>query len=129
MFDMYLGVRLPVKLRVISELSAALAFTLGLAACDRPGPTTDIDQVPPQALQQSTSALVEPHRYSSLSNLAGAIRKAGYPCEVVKSYKQVEQNDKGSAVYRIDCLEYSFLLTIINGQSRLKRLPANAIRE
>ena len=106
-----------------------LAITLMLVACDRPGPTTNIDQVPPQALQESASALVEPHRYSRLSDLAGAIRRAGLPCEVVRTYKQIEQNDNGSAVYKIDCLEYSYRLTINNGQSRIERFTANVIRK
>lgn len=117
------------KLRAISELSAALALILMLAGCDRPGPTTDIDPVPPQAAQRNAADLVEPHRYLRLSDLAGAIRKSGHPCEVVRTYKQIEQNDDGSAVYKIDCLEYSFRLTIINGQSRIERLAAKVIRE
>ena len=76
-----------------------MALILMLAACDKPGSTTDIDQVPPQAIQESASALVEPHRYSSLGDLAGAIRKAGQPCEVVRSYKQIEPSEQGNAVY------------------------------
>lgn len=106
-----------------------LAFILVLAACDRQEPTTDIDEVPPQAIQESASALVEPHRYSRLSDLAGAIRKAGLPCEVVRTYKKSEPSDDGSAVYEIDCLEYSYRLTITNGQSRIERSAANVSRE
>ena len=117
------------NLRAISELSAALALILILAACDRPGQTTDSDQAPPQAMQESANAVVEPHRYMRLSDLAGAIRKAGHPCEVVRAYKLIEQNDKGSEVYKVDCLEYSFRLTIINGQSRIEPLTDNGIRE
>jgi len=126
-----------VKLRAISKLSAAQALILMLAACDRPGPTTDIAPVPPQAVQRSgtaggaeeTPSLVEPHRYLRLSDLAGAMRNAGHACEAVRTYNQIEQNDKGSAVYKIDCLEYSYRLTINNGQSRIERLTANVIRE
>lgn len=117
------------KHRTISELSAALALILMSAGCDSSGPANDIDQVPPQAVQRSASGLVEPHRYLRLSDLADAIRKAGHPCEVVKTYKLIEQTDKGGAVYKIDCLEYSFRLTLINGQSRIERLNARDIRE
>ena len=117
------------KLRATSEQSVALALTLMLVACDRPGSTTDVDQVPPQAMQESASALVEPHRYSRLSDLAGAIRKAGLPCEVVKTYEQIKQNDNGSAVYKIDCLEYAYRLTIANGESRIERWTANVVRQ
>ncbi len=101
------------------------------------GPTTDIDPVPPQAVQRSgtaggaekTPSLVEPHRYLQLSELAGAIRNAGHGCEAVRTCNQIERNDKGSAVYKIDCLEYSYRLTIKNGQSRIERLTANVIRK
>ena len=117
------------KFRAITELSAALALILMSAGCDSSAPTNDIDQVPPQAVQRSASGLVEPHRYLRLSDLADAIRKAGHPCEVVKSYKKIAEIDKGSSIYKIDCLEYSFRLTLINGQSRIERLTANDIRE
>ncbi len=78
------------RIRAISELGAALALILILAACDKPGPTTD-NQMPPQAMQESANTVVEPHRYIRLSDLAGAIRKAGHPCEVVRSYKLIKQ--------------------------------------
>ena len=116
------------KLRQITEPSAALAFIL-LTACDSPGSTNDRDQVPPDAVQRSATGLVEPHRYLRLSDLADAIRKAGHPCEVVKSYKKIQEIDKGSSIYKIDCLEYSFRLTLINGQSRIERMTAPDIRE
>jgi hypothetical protein len=99
-----------------------------LAACDKPGSTTDIDQVPPQAVQPSDTALVRPERYLRLGDLAGAIRKAGHACEVVRAYKLIERKDKGGDVYKIDCLEYSYRLTISNGQSHIERLPANVTR-
>ena len=57
------------------------------------------------------------------------MRNAGHACEAVRTYNQIEQNDKGSAVYKIDCLAYSYRLTINNGQSRIERLTANVIRE
>ena len=113
-------VRLPVKLSVISELSAALALILVLAGCDRPGPT-------PRALQPDATELVEPYRYVRLSDLAGAIRASGHGCELVRTYKLIEEKDDGSAVYKIDCLEYSFRLTLINGQSRIERWTAKVV--
>ena len=56
-----------------------------------------------------------------LSDLAGAIRASGHGCEAIRTYKLIEQKDEVSSVYKIDCLEYSFRLTIINGQSRIER--------
>lgn len=113
------------KLFALGKLNAALVLISMVAACDRPGPRSDVDQVPPQALLEGATTIVEPHRYRNLSNLAGAIRKAGHPCEGVKSYKPIGQSDQGKAVYQIDCMEYSFLLTITNGQSRIEPLTAD----
>lgn len=110
------------KIRAISDLGATLVAILILAACGRPGPTTDGNQMPPQAMQESSNIVVEPHRYIRLGDLAGAIRKAGHPCEGVRAYKLIKQYDEASAVYKVDCLEYSFLITFINGQSRIEPL-------
>lgn len=117
------------KFHPISELSPALALILMLAGCNRPGQTTDIDPMSPQAVQPNATHLVAPQRYLRLSDLAGAIRKSGHPCEVVRTYKLIEEREDGSAVYKIECLEYSFRLTIINGQSRIERFTADNIRE
>ncbi len=116
------------KLCAITKLSAAQGLILVLAACDRSGSTNNIDPVPSNALQPGDAHLVDPHRYLRPSELASAIRRSGHACEVVRAYKQIEQNGKGSAVYKIDCLEYSYRLTINNGQSRIERLTANVVR-
>ncbi len=65
--------------------------------------------------------MIEPQRYFRLTDLAAAIRKAGHPCEVVRSYKKIAQSVEGGSVYKVDCLEYSFRLTMLNGQSQLER--------
>ena len=56
-----------------------------------------------------------------LSDLAGAIRASGHGCGAITTYKLMEQTDNASAVYKIECLEYAYRLTIINGQSRVER--------
>ncbi len=109
------------KLRTIGEPGAALALVLILTGCGRPEPSSNVDPVPPQAVQRTVTALVDPHRYLRLTDLAAAIRKQGQPCEVVKTYKKIAQSDQGGSVYKVDCLEYSFRLTMLNGQSRLER--------
>lgn len=114
-------VRLPVKLGVINGLSVALALIPVLAGCDRPGPTANVGRESAQAMQPDAANLVEPHRYMRLSDLADAIRAAGHGCEAIRTYKLIERKDDGSAVYKIDCLEYSFRLTLIDGQSRVER--------
>lgn len=115
---------MPAELRLISKLKAALALMLMSAGCDRSGRTQDTDRVPSEAVQRSDTALVDPRRYLRLSDLAAAIRKSGHPCEVVRSYQQIQLNDQGSAAYKIDCLEYSFRLTMVNGQSRIERFTS-----
>lgn len=109
------------KLCNIKELSAALALCFVCASCDRPTPALDVDPVAPQTLQPNDNEFLEPHRYLRLSDLAGAIRNSGHGCEAVRTYKLIEQKDEGNSVYKIDCLEYSFRLTISNGQGKIER--------
>ena len=103
------------------QSAAAFALIPILAACDGRAPTGHADAVPSQAVQRPADTLLDPQRYFRLTDLAGAIRKAGHPCEVVKSYKKIAQSVKGGSVYKVDCLEYSFRLTMLNGQSQLER--------
>ena len=115
----------------ISIVTAALTPILFLAACDRARSTSNIDQVPTGAVLQSATAaeaMVEPQRYLRRSDLASAIRNAGHSCEVVTTYKQIEQKVKERTAYRIDCLEYSYRLTIKNGKSRIQRYTADVGR-
>lgn len=105
----------------IKKLSAALTLCFVCASCDRPSPALDGDPVAPQTLQPNANELVEPHRYVRLGDLAGAIRTSGHGCEAVRTYKLIEQKDEENSVYKIDCLEYSFRLTISNGQGKIER--------
>lgn len=104
-------------LRAIGRSAALVLF---LAGCDAPRSPAEVDPVPRDAVQRRETGLVDPQRYLRLTDLAAAIRNAGHPCEVVKSYKQIAQSEPDGAVYKIDCLEYSFRLTILDGQSRLE---------
>ena len=123
------------KLRAISRLGAGLALIVMLVGCDRQTPVTDDDLVGPNSAQSGaagrrdgTPALVEPHRYMRLSDLARALRDAGHSCEAVRTYELIEQSD-GMAVYRIDCLEYSFRLTIQDGKSSAERMATSVGRQ
>ena len=106
---------------VINGLSVALALIPMLAGCDGSGPAADVDRESAQAMQPDSANLVEPHRYMRLGDLADAIRASGHGCEAIRTYKLIERKGDGTAVYKIDCLEYSFRLTLINGQSRVER--------
>lgn len=109
------------------KLSLTLAVVAVLAGCDREQPTNDGGPGTPRTLQPDASDLVEPYRYVRLSDLARAIRNRGHPCEVVRTYKLINQGKGRNAVYKVDCLEYSFRLTLSEGQSRIERWTANAI--
>jgi hypothetical protein len=103
-------------------LAAALSFIL--TACDQTVATNDIDPVPPEFMQgagreQQSLPLLEPQRYLRLSDLAAAIRQAGHACQKVRAYKSV-QNDE-AAIYKVDCLAYSYRLTVIDGRSHIER--------
>ncbi len=71
---------------------------LMLAACDQASPGSNSGSVPADAVQrppivtgvEETATVVEPDRYVRLSDLALALRKAGYSCEAVRTYKRLE---------------------------------------
>jgi hypothetical protein len=108
---------------------------LMLSACDRASPGSNSGLVPVDAVQrpptaaavEETATIVEPHRYLRLSDLALALRKAGYSCEAVQTYRQLQQNGRPGSAYKVDCLEYSYKLTIINGRSGIERWTAPAM--
>lgn len=70
---------------------------------------------------EQSAFLVEPLQLISFSELAAAVRSAGYGCEAVKAFDQLEQNGKRMNVYMIQCLEYTYQATFLNGKSHIKR--------
>ena len=103
-----------------------------LAACSQPSPGGNSGYVPADAVQlgpvasgeEATAPVVEPHRYGQLTDLAAALRKAGYACEAITTYKRLQQDGRGASVYKVDCLEYAYRLTFSDGQSRIERWAA-----
>jgi hypothetical protein len=65
--------------------------------------------------------LVEPLRNVSPTELAAAIREAGYGCETVRLFDQLELDGTRLDVHKVDCLEYSYQVTFRNGGSHIKR--------
>jgi hypothetical protein len=57
----------------------------------------------------------------SPSELAAAIREAGYGCETVRVFDQLELDGRRLDVHKVDCLEYSYQVTFRNGGSHIKR--------
>ena len=65
--------------------------------------------------------LVEPLRNESLSELAAAVREAGYGCESIRVFDQLELDGKRLDIHRVGCLEYSYQVTFGNGDTHVKR--------
>ena len=65
--------------------------------------------------------LVEPLRNVSLSELAAAVREAGYGCETIRIFDQLQLDGIRLDIHKVDCLEYSYQVTFGNGGSQVKR--------
>jgi hypothetical protein len=114
--------------------SAIVLFSIALAACDAPSATSVEPAAYPTGMQgrpitvrtsaggeERKAMLVEPLRNVSLSELAAAVRKAGYGCETIRIFDQLELDGKRLDVHKVDCLEYSYQVTFGNGESHVKR--------
>ncbi len=71
--------------------------------------------------QLPAAFLVAPQRDFDPSDLADAVRNAGYPCERARRFNELEQNGKRTNIYKIDCLEYSYEFISVGGKSHIKR--------
>ena len=114
--------------------SGIVLFSIALAACDAP-PAASVEpaayptgmQGRPIAVRTSSGGeerkamLVEPLRTVSLSELATAIREAGYGCESIRVFDQLEFDGKRLDIHKVDCLEYSYQVTLGNGRSDIER--------
>ena len=74
-----------------------------------------------------TAYLVEPKRYVAPGDLADALRDAGFACEAVREFKQLEQNGERMDVYKADCLNEAYQVTLINENSHIKRWTGNIL--
>ncbi len=114
--------------------SAIVLFSIALAACDAPSATSVEPAAYPSGMRGTpitvrTSAggekrramLLEPLRNVSLSELAAVVRKAGYGCETIRIFDQLELDGKRLDIHKADCLEYSYQVTFGNGESHVKR--------
>lgn len=111
-------------------MSAVLAASLVLIACGKSPPDDLDDSVRPEHVQENfvtgkvegAASFAEPPRYLRLNDLAADIREAGHGCESIRTYAALERPAKGTGVYKVDCLEYSYELTITNGRGQIRRL-------
>ena len=114
--------------------SAIVLLSIALAACDAPSATSVEPAAYPSGMQgrpitvrtnaggeERRAMLVEPLRNVSLSELAAVVRKAGYGCETIRIFDQLELDGKRLDIHKVDCLEYSYQVTFGNGESHVER--------
>ena len=112
-----------------------------IGSCNSPEVSAESNSVAPDPVKQNasitirtmagepdqTAYLVEPKRYVAPSDLADALRAAGFRCEAVKEFKQLEQNGERMDVYKADCLSEAYQVTLINGNSHIKPWSGNVL--
>jgi hypothetical protein len=76
---------------------------------------------------EQTLYLVKPKQRASLAELAAAMREAGFRCEAMTDFRQLQQNGERMDVYKADCLSESYQVTLINGNSHIKRWTGNLL--
>jgi hypothetical protein len=89
-------------------------LVLGLSACG---------ESPAASAEQGTieqAFFVPPDRFVPAPELAAAVRKAGYPCRTVTALGQLERNGAPLDNYKLECPGHSYLLTWLEGGSRIK---------
>ena len=114
--------------------SAIVVLSIALAACDAPSVTSAEPGTYPTGMQgkpisirtsaagdERSAMLVEPLRTVSLSDLAAAVRQAGYGCETIRIFDQLEVDGRRLDIHKVDCLEYSYQVTFRNGEIDVKR--------
>lgn len=118
----------------ITRSSVIGLCSIALSACDAPSTTSVEPAAYPTGMQgrpiavrtssggeERKAMLVEPLRAVSLSELATAIREAGYGCESIRVFDQLELDGKRLDIHKVDCLEYSYQVTFGNGRSHVER--------
>jgi hypothetical protein len=102
---------------------AALLLALSLAACERTHAreaALSEDDEQQIVVRRAQAFVISPNRVVPADELAAAVRSSGYPCEGVTSLGQLELNGKGLDNYKLDCRDRSYLVTWLDGDSRIK---------
>lgn len=104
-----------------------LELAVLLAACDATPSIGEVDGGAPNTIRAAQGFIVPPGRLVLADDLAGAVRDAGYPCETVTAFGQVELNGEALDNYKLECGNRSYLLTWLEGGSRIKPWTREAI--
>ena len=72
--------------------------------------------------------VVPPGRLVPAGELAQAVRAAGYPCQSVTAFGQLEFKGKALDNFKLDCGSQAYLLTWLDGGSRIRPWPGGTDR-
>jgi hypothetical protein len=97
-----------------------LQLSLLLIGCGGAPMAGEADRDGAAEIRATQGYIVSPGKLVPASDLAAAVRDAGYPCESVTAFGQVELNGKPLDNYKLDCGDRSYLLTWLDGGSRIK---------
>jgi hypothetical protein len=93
------------------------ALALMLSACGRPEPRSNDQEL---VLRRTQAFVVPPNRVVPADELAAAVRATGYPCATATAFAQLEVNGKALDNYKLDCGDRSYLITWLDGGSRIR---------
>src|SRR4051812_38525895 len=108
----------------------ALLVALSVAACGQTGASENVlaqDDGQQIAVRRAQAFVISPSRVVPADELAAAVRAAGYRCESVTSLGQLELNGNGLDNYKLDCADRSYLVTWLDGGSRIKPWSAGLL--
>ena len=77
-----------------------------------------VDEPPGERLEQAF--IVPPDKLVPAEGLARAVRQVGLSCESVSSFAQLDFNGRPLDNYKLDCPGHSYLVTFLDGGSRIR---------
>jgi hypothetical protein len=86
------------------------------SAPQEPAQVTDRSTKPAVATRERRF-LVSPEGVPPGDKMAEAVRKTGYPCANVTSFKELRQDARETHIYKLDCVSYSYQVTVAEGEA------------
>jgi hypothetical protein len=100
---------------------ATLVLALSLAACGETYPSENTPNDGRQiTVRRAQVFVIAPDRVVPADELAAAVRASGHPCEAVTGLGQLELKGRALDNYKLECGERAYLLTWLEGDSRIK---------
>lgn len=91
----------------------------------RPPPKIPIMIRTMAGMRKEKAFLVAPTPDPPLDQLAAGVRHAGFRCDTGTAFSQLEDNGQTMTIYKLDCGRRSYQITVINGDTHIKRWTGN----